>query len=130
MCFLSEGLAHSSLQYKTLLGYYSFILHNNKICKVRPVSILIDPDRFIYIHTHTIYISCIYIDIHTHIYIVCVCMHVGCVLLCTCLSHVCHTQGGQKRASDFLELELQMDAHHLAGVGNLTWLPPEEQQMF
>jgi hypothetical protein len=49
------------------------------------------------------------------------CYHFGvCVCLSVCAAYVYSTHGGQKRASDPLELELQTIVNHTVDAGNLT----------
>jgi hypothetical protein len=43
--------------------------------------------------------------------------------MCVCVPHVCPvSRGGQKRALDPQELELQMVVSHHVGVGEQTWV--------
>ena len=42
------------------------------------------------------------------------------MLLCVCIMHVPGAHGGQNRASDLLELELQTVVRHHTGAGNRT----------
>jgi hypothetical protein len=61
-------------------------------------------------------------------YIVCVCshMHKPAYLYVHHMHNTC-SLGGQKRVSDFLELEIQLVVSHPIGTGNQTYDPLQEK---